>query len=203
MTGGAEARQVDVLGVDGPDGAVGQDEQVHQPSPPADALRRIRRRGRSTSIASSEDWTVASCVATSWRTDWLSRRSWAADPADRPLRLDHQLVELLVAADVQRAEPLEELAQVVDGRVAEDLRRAVLVGARDPLGQVGDQPGELVQERLLGELDRLLEPRRDPLLLLPVEVRREPDQVVGRLDVGIVPGDAEEADAASPGSRPG
>src|SRR5208337_2684603 len=73
--GGAEARQIDVLGVDGPDGAVGQGEQFHQPSPPTDALRRIRLRGRSISIASSEVWIRVSCVVTSWRIDWLSRKS--------------------------------------------------------------------------------------------------------------------------------
>ncbi len=94
----------------------------------------------------------------------------------------------------ERSESLEEVAQVVDGRVAENLGRAVLVGAGDPLGQVRHQPGELVEERLLGELDRFLEPRLDALLLLLVEARREPEQVVGRLDVRIVPADTEEAD---------
>jgi hypothetical protein len=41
-----------------------------------------------------------------------------------------QVIELLVAADIQRAEPLEKAAEVFDGRVAEDLASAVLVGAR-------------------------------------------------------------------------
>ena len=105
-------------------------------------------------------------------------------------------------ADVELPEPLEELDQVADGRVAEDLGRAVVVGAGDPLGQVGDQPGELLQERLLGQPDRLLEPGRDPRPLLLVELRAERHQVVGRLDRGEVPGDGEEAARASRGSRP-
>ena len=194
MTADAEIVEIDFLGVDGPDGAIGQDEQIHQPSPPAEALRRMRRLGRSISIASSDG--LDSCKL---RGDLLADRLAVTQilgghPTNSSLRLDHQLVELLVAADVQGAESLEEVAQVVDGRVPEDLRRAVLVGARDPLGQVSDHLGELVQERLLGELDRLLEPRPDPLLLLPVKLRRDADQVIRRLDVGIVPGDAEESD---------
>src|SRR5271165_1025149 len=58
--GGAEITQIDLLGVDGPDGAVGQSEQLHQPSPPAEVFRRMRRRGRSISITSSEVWTRVS-----------------------------------------------------------------------------------------------------------------------------------------------
>ena len=36
------------------------------------------------------------------------------DAADDPLGVGHQAVELLVAADVELAEPLEELGQVLD-----------------------------------------------------------------------------------------
>src|SRR5208337_5414353 len=72
--------------------------------------------------------------------------------------------------------------------------RARRAGARDALGQVSDYLGELVQERLLGKLDRLLEACPDSFLLLPVKLRRDADQVIRRLDVGIVPGDAEESD---------
>ena len=85
-------------------------------------------------------------------------------------------------------------ARLLDGRVAEDPGLAVLADARDPLGQVGDQPGELVEEGLLGELDGLLEPGRDPGPLGLVQPRRELHEVVRRLDVGEVPLDAEEAD---------
>ena len=71
---------------------------------------------------------------------------------------------------------------------------AVLVGAADPLGQVIDHRGELVEERLLGQPHGLLEPGPDPLLLVLVQLGREPDQVVGRLDGREVPRDAEQAD---------
>ena len=57
-----------------------------------------------------------------------------------------------------------------------------------------DHRGELIEERLLGQPDGLLEPGPDPLLLALVEVGRELDQVVGRLDGGEVPRDAEEPD---------
>ena len=116
------------------------------------------------------------------------------DPPDRPLGLGDQGVELVVAPDVERPEPVEELGQVADGRVAEDPGLAVLADARDPLGQVGDEPGELVEERLLGELDGLLEPGRDPRPLGLVQPRRELHEVIGRLDRGEPPLDPEEAD---------
>ena len=57
-----------------------------------------------------------------------------------------------------------------------------------------DEPGELVEERLLGELDGLLEPGRDPRPLGLVQARRELDEIIGRLDAGEVPVDVEEAD---------
>src|SRR4051812_31023273 len=60
-----ELSEIDVLGVDGPYRAVGKYHEVHQPSPPAVALRRIRRLGRLMSISSSVVCTRASCVATS------------------------------------------------------------------------------------------------------------------------------------------
>ncbi len=70
---------------------------------------------------------------------------------------------------VQRAEPLEEVVEIAHDGVAKHLRRPVLVGTRDPLGQVIDQAGELVDERLLGQSNGLLEPGPDPLLLALVE----------------------------------
>jgi hypothetical protein len=39
----------------------------------------------------------------------------------------HQFVELLVAADVQCAKSLNEVTKVVDGGIAENLARSVLV----------------------------------------------------------------------------
>ena len=41
------------------------------------------------------------------------------DAAHDPLGVGNQIVELLVATDVQLAEPLEELGQIAYGRVAE------------------------------------------------------------------------------------
>ena len=202
--GAAERGQVDRLGVDRPGPSRRARREVHHALPGAGALRRIRRRGRSTSIASSDAWTrdelrgdlaggAPRCRAgPGRRRPRTARCAWATSSSSCWL--------LRTFSERNRSKNSHE---VVDGRVAEDLGRAVLVGAGDPLGQVGDQPGELVEERLLGELDRLLEPGRDPLLLLLVEAGRECDQVVGRLDAGEVPGDAEEADAASRGSRPG
>ena len=75
----------------------------------------------------------------------------------------HQFVELLVAADVQRAEPIEEPVQVLDRRVAEDLLAAVLIRPGDPLREMADQPGEVLEERLFGQADSFLEPSADPL----------------------------------------
>src|SRR5439155_659585 len=49
-----------------------------------------------------------------------------ADATHGPLRLLDQRVELRVAADVQRAEPLEEAGEIAHGRVAEDLGLAIL-----------------------------------------------------------------------------
>jgi hypothetical protein len=58
---------------------------------------------------------------------------------------------------------------------------------------VRHQPGELLGERALGQLDRFLEPRRHPRSLLLVQGGRELDEVIRRLDVGEVPGEAEQA----------
>ena len=120
--GAAEHAEVDRLVVDRPDRPVGLDEQLHEPAPGAGALRRIRRRGRSTSMASSDAWTRESCVATWPRRASLSRRSWA--PTFRTARCAWatRSSSCWFDADVQRAEPLEEVRQVVHGRVAEDLR---------------------------------------------------------------------------------
>ena len=90
-------------------------------------------------MSSSVDWTRESWPATCWRSVSLSRSSWAPNPADDPLCLLDQGVELGATTDVERSEPLEELGEVSHRRVAEDLGRAVLVRPRDPFGQVLDQ----------------------------------------------------------------
>ena len=68
------------------------------------------------------------------------------DPPDRPLGLGDQGVELVVAPDVERPEPIEELGQVADGRVPEHPGLAVLADARDPLGEVCDEHVVLMGE---------------------------------------------------------
>ncbi|WP_165253372.1 bifunctional metallophosphatase/5'-nucleotidase [Paludisphaera soli] len=113
-------------------------------------------------------------------------------PHGRPGPLD-QLVELRVAADIKGAEAIEEAAQVLHRRVAEDLGRAVVADAVGPLGQVLDQAGELLGERPLGQRHRLLEPRLHAGPLAIVEVGREPHQVVGRRYRGEVAGHGEQA----------
>ena len=60
-------------------------------------------------MASSDAWTRESCVATWLRSDLAVAQVLGPDVPDGPLRLRDQVVELLVAPDVQRAEPLEEL----------------------------------------------------------------------------------------------
>jgi hypothetical protein len=63
---------------------------------------------------------------------------------DDPPSLADKLIELLVGTDVQLAEPLEELAEVLDDAVSKDFRLAILL-PREPLGEVrrqqGGQPG--------------------------------------------------------------
>ena len=142
-------------------------------------------------------------AATRWRSAWLSRRSWAPTPRTARWARSTSSSSCSLRADVQLAEPAEEVRQVVHGRVAED----PAAGRPRPtpviaLAQVGDQPGELLQERLLGQLHRLLEPRRHAGPLLLVDGRAELPQVVGRLDAGEVPRTSNRPTSVS-GSRPG
>jgi hypothetical protein len=110
----------------------------------------------------------------------LSERLWLHSPHDL-LGLAHKHVELLAGADIEVAEPLEERSQVFDGRIAEDFRLAILVTAQ-ALGQVADQPRQLVGKCLLGQLHRFFEPGRYALRFLGVELRAELPQVLGWLD---------------------
>ena len=123
------------------------------------------RRGRSTSRPSSTLCTRDISVATCCRSPALSRSACGSTPRMTRWASATRLIELLVAADVQLAEPLEELGQVLDRRVAEDLGLAVVL-AREPLGQVGDQLGQFGGERLLGQPHGLVETGLHPLALL-------------------------------------
>ena len=180
MLGAAERGQVDRLGVDRADAAGrGRRRGASSRPPGAAAWRRIRRRGPVDQHRVERGLDPRRAApATRRRSPSLSRRSWAPTPRTARWASLDQRVELVVAdRTFSDAEPVEELAQVADGRVAEDPGLAVLVRPADPLGQVGDQPGELVEERLLGELHGLLEPGRDPRPLLP---RRAPARAATR-----------------------
>src|SRR5688572_27601420 len=94
------------------------------------------------------------------------------DTADNLLGLGYEVVKLLIRADVEPLEPLKEIAEVRDRRVAEDLRFAVLLAA-EPFGKVFHKPGQFVGKGLLREFDGFTESRLHPLALLAVEFRRE------------------------------
>ena len=186
--------------VNAPDSPVWFDKKLH-----GDGLhfgrRRMFRRGRSTSRPSNTLARGDISVATCCRKPALSRKALRLDAADDPLSLADELVQLLAAADVQLPEPLEELGQVLHGRVAEDFRLAILL-ARQPLGQVGHQLGQFGGERLLGQPDRLVETALHPLAFLFVELRVELLKVVGRFHAGEVELDGEQASQATRDSRP-
>jgi hypothetical protein len=78
------------------------------------------------------------------------------DPPHGLLRLADQFVELLARPDVEVPESLEELAQVLDRRIAKYFGLAVLIAA-EPFGQVRDELGQLLGERLLRQADGLVE----------------------------------------------
>ena len=90
-------------------------------------------------------------------------------------------IQLLVAPNVERAEPLEKVAQVVHHRVPEDFGAAILLPT-ESLGQVLDQLGKLFDKRLLGQPDGFFKPGLNSLAFLPVEFRAELPQVGRQLD---------------------
>ena len=201
----AERGQVDRLAVDGRARCRGRSTTRCITPPPASvACRRMRRRGRSTSIASSADCTCASCAATRWRSALAVAQVLRADaraPPAGPARPARRAARCERTFSSRNRPKNSDRLSTAESR--KTLRLAVLARAGDPLGQVRDQPGELLEERLLGQLHRLLEPRRHAGPLLLVDGRAELQQVVGRLDAGEVPGDGEQARPASRGSRPG
>ena len=129
MRRAAERGEVDRLAVDRPHRAVRGDDQVHHASPGAVACRRMRRRGRSTSIPSSADCTCASCVATRWRRPWLSRRSCGATPRTARCARSTSSSSCSFERTFSSRNRAKNSDEVVHGRVAEDLRLAVLAHA--------------------------------------------------------------------------
>jgi hypothetical protein len=69
----SESGQIELFVVNGPDPAIRSDDELHH-APPG-AWRMIRRRGRSTSIESSDACTRVSWPEMLWRSAWLSRSS--------------------------------------------------------------------------------------------------------------------------------
>ena len=114
------------------------------------------------------------------------------------LHLTDQPIQLLAGADVERAEPLEEVVEVLDRRVPEDLRLAVFL-ARQPFGEMRDQFGQFGEECLLGQVDRFIESCRDPLALLAIQFRAQLPQIFRRFDAGEIPLDGKQASRATAG----
>ena len=85
------------------------------------------------------------------------------DATQNALGLLDELVELFAGVDVQFAEVLKELANVLDGRVSEDFRLSIF-GAAEPLGQMRHEPAaHLFEKGGLGELHRFVESGGDAL----------------------------------------
>ena len=85
---------------------------------------------------------------------------------------------------------MEEFAEVLDRGIPEHLRLAV-IGAGQPIGQMADQLRQFVDERLLGQFDRFVKPRLDPLAFLLVQAGIQLREVRRRLDAGEFPRDGE------------
>jgi len=68
----------------------------------------------------------------------VAKLSWL-NAVDDLLALVDQRVELLAGTDVERSEPVEELAKIADGRIPENLRPTVLLTA-EPFAQVRNEP---------------------------------------------------------------
>ncbi len=95
------------------------------------------------------------------------------DATHQPLRLFDQLVQLRGwSRTLSRLNFSKNSSRLVTAESRKTRRLAV--AAAQPLGQVRHQLGELAQERLLGQFNRLLEAAREPLLLFLVEIRVEP-----------------------------
>ena len=78
------------------------------------------------------------------------------DATDDPLGIGNQTVELLAGADIQVAEPLEELGEVLDTRIPEDLGLSIIVPG-ESLGEMRDQFGEFCGEGFLRQTNGLVE----------------------------------------------
>ena len=74
------------------------------------------------------------------------------DAPDDVLGLSHEVVQLLVRADVEPLEPLEELAEVRDRRVAEDFGLPILPSA-EPFSKVLHEPRQFLRKRGFGKFD--------------------------------------------------
>ena len=64
--------------------------------------------------------------------------------------LADELIQLLVTADIEFAESLEEIGQVLDRRITKRFRLVILL-AREPFRQMRNQLGQFGGKRFLGE----------------------------------------------------
>ncbi len=85
--------------------AGGRDNDLH---PVHRGFRRMLRRGRSTTRSPNACWTVSSCSGDVLSQVEILAKLLRLDAADDVLGLGHKVVELLVRADVEPLEPLEE-----------------------------------------------------------------------------------------------
>ena len=102
--------------------------------------RRMFRRGRSTKSPSSVGLHAGKLRGHALPERLVVAKLLRLDAAHDSLGLTDQVVELLAGADIEMPEAIEELPQVLDGRVPEDFGFAVL-GAAQALGEVTHQLG--------------------------------------------------------------
>ena len=96
-----------------------------------------------------------------------------------------QIVQLFVAADIQFSKPLEELRQILDGRIAEDFGFAVCL-ASQPFSQMGNQTLQFFDERGLGKLNGFVKSTGNPFAFLAIDFGVQLSQVVRRFDAGKI-----------------
>ena len=88
-------------------------------------------------------------------------------------------------------ESREELAEIGDGRIAKDLRLAVILPV-EPLGQVRDEFRQFLNKCLLGHADCLVEPGGYLPALLLVDLGCKLPKVWRRFNAGKVPRHIEQ-----------
>ena len=111
------------------------------------------------------------------------------DAGDHTLGIGHQTIELIVRADVELLETLEERQQVRDRRIAENLARPIVA---QPLGQMTNELTELIRKRLFRQLHGFIETRLHTGAFAVVKLRADSQQILGRIARRILPLDREQ-----------